>query len=142
LLSAALEGLVSPVVNPPDPDLEDLVKVPARLPDAWWKELDEESEATRCNITYLVIQLVRHSLRLPEPPPLPEGPELHGGSQSSVRLRQWMLDQLDAEAAQRGYSRNKLFQAHLRRGLQAHYADRETKAAAAKAAQQMSKAKR
>lgn len=123
----ALEGPVSPVVNPPDPDLEDLVKFAARLPDSWWDELDDVSKDTQCNITYLVIQVVRHSLKMKTPPPLPEGKELREGSQSSVRLRKWMLEQLDKEAKERGYSRNKLFQAHLRRGLQAHYADPERK---------------
>jgi hypothetical protein len=124
VLSAALEGPMSPVVEPPDPDLKDLVGSPVRLPKSWWVELDEVAAETACEKTYLVVQLIRWSMRQAEPPPLPESPELLKSKQSSVRLTPKRWDELDAEGKRRGYSRNKVFQAHLRRALDEHHRER------------------
>lgn len=121
-MSLAQEGPVSPVVQPKDRDMRELVKKSVLLPDTWWEELADVAEATETDIGHLIVQLERHSLELSEPVPLPEDPELLGDkTQRSVGLRQERWDAIDKEATKRGYSRNKLFQAHLRRGLDAHY---------------------
>jgi predicted DNA-binding ribbon-helix-helix protein len=124
LIAVAEEGLLSPVVEPPDPDTHDLVKGPVRLPRSWWVELDDVAADTACEKTYLIVQLIRWSLKQPSLAPLPESPELLKGKQSSIRLTQKRWDELDAEAKRRGYSRNKVFQAHLRRALDEHHRER------------------
>jgi predicted DNA-binding ribbon-helix-helix protein len=120
MLQAAREGPMSPVVEPPDLDLRDLMQGPVRLPKSWWAELDDVSEETNCEKTHLIVQLIRWSQAQQDPAPLPESPELLKGKQSSVRLRQERWDMLDDEARRRGYSRNKVFQAHIRRALDEH----------------------
>lgn len=117
---------MSPVVQSSDRDMRELVKRSALLPNAWWAELAWVAEDTETEVTHLIVQLVRHSMdKEPEPVPFAEGPELlRAKTQRSVAMRQERWDRLDQEAARRGHSRNKVFQAHFRRGLDAHY--RET----------------
>lgn len=108
---------MSPVIQPPDPDLEGLVKKSTYLPKSWWERLQRMSRETRCGMTYLVIQLMRWSLAEPEPAPLPEGQELLKTVQRNVAMTEERWAQLDAEAKRRGHSRNRVLQAHLLRAM-------------------------
>jgi hypothetical protein len=115
-----------PVIEPPDPDLKDPVRRSVRLPDEWWARLDEIEEETDVERVPLVIQLVRASLNLPEPAPIiAEGREFLAMTQSSVGLTKGRWAQIDAEAERRAVSGNRMFQAHLWRGIQLHERDPE-----------------
>lgn len=107
-----------PHIQPTDLDMRDTERGVMRLPKSWWATLDEMGRETKCDRSYLIVQLVRWSLDQPETAPIPEGPELRKNlKQDNVRFTRGRWSQIEEEAKRRGLSENKVLQAHLKRAM-------------------------
>lgn len=122
------EALEMAVVHRADPDLTDLVKITAVFPQQWWDEIWRiAKEAGWESYREPAVFILRHSLSIEGHPPRPEGPEMIGGTSNSLWLSKDRLKQVDAEAKERGLSRNQILRAHFARGLAAHAAKDDEK---------------
>lgn len=120
---------VSPVVEAPSKDFQNTRKETVTLPNEWWAKLDAICKKVPVGRVSLVIQLVSWSLEIsypsnpdaePVPPPSwPEGPEMERGNakQGAATLAEFRWEQIESEKGRRGWPKNRVFQAHLKRAL-------------------------
>jgi hypothetical protein len=115
---AARPHVMSPLIQPDDPDFIGQVPKKVVVPASWQRRMERAARELRCSERSLTVQMVRASMARPERAPIPEGPELVGVPQDNRFLapRRWKA--LAGEAKARGLSMNKVFQAHFLRGLE------------------------
>lgn len=108
-----------------DPDFKGTERRSITLPPSWLDRADAVGEAIGCDRFSSLIQWIRWSVELADPPPLPEGTGIRGPRKQTISVylppRLWKA--IEEEAELRGESVNRVFQAHLLRALAFEEAD-------------------